>query len=145
MLDYYMERERSLMLQFFQTFSKHIHKYEFTSGNVFYDYTYTVKPNCASTFGEIKIRDFPIDKYDTYIIEAQKMNNLAKFVNKNYDVQYTNFFLNKNGTYDCIVFNIPYRVALYRKQGQENVIKKLWCNEKTYQSRVKKIEKDVVT
>lgn len=143
-LEKYTRNERNLMTQFFETFDEIVEAFQFTEGNVFYDYHYITSVSDPSIFGEIKVRSFPIEKYPDYIIELQKMNNLAKLVNDGFYVQFSNFFKNKNGTYDLIVFNITYRVQLYRKMGYENVVKRMYMNETTFKSRSKKVMKDVI-
>lgn len=143
-LQKFTDNERNLMTQFFKTFDENVEAYQFTEGNVFYDYHYITNVSDPSIFGEIKVRSFPIEKYPDYIIELQKLNNLTRLVNDGFDVQCANFFKNQNGTYDLIVFNIPYRVQLYREMGYEKVVKQMWMNETTFKSRSKKMMKDVI-
>lgn len=132
------------MKQLFKTYNQNLYAYKFTTGNCFYDYHYTLSATDPSIFGEIKVRDFSIDQYNTYIIELQKLNNLSKLSDNGYHVQYTNFFITPQGTYDAIVFDIPKRIKMYREKGIQNFVQRLWCNKATYRSRNNKTEKLVI-
>jgi len=145
-LAYYEKRERALGQQFFDTFSEKFFAYNFTNKNSFkgYDGTFLVNEIDPSTFFEIKVRDFPLNTYPDYILEAKKANTLSKITNKGFPVKYMNFFKNENGTYDLIVFDLTYRIQLWREQGIERVIQKKWMNAETFRSRNAKCEKEVI-
>ena len=139
---HYEQNENTLMKQFIDSF-KEITEHSFTTGRVAYDGWYKTSINDIPTVFEIKVRNTKIDQYPDYILQADKANSLAKFVNKGYNVKYINFFTNDTGTYDCIVFDINYRTELWRKQGMENVIEQKYMNAATYISN-QKIAKNVI-
>lgn len=143
-LNYYELRERSLATQLFEMFPE-IGNFNFTepSTNKSFDGTWTTIDSDVSTFFEVKCRNFPIDKYDEWIVEASKINSLAKWNNKNHPVFIIMFFQNPDNTYDAIIFNINFRIQVWRQQGIEKVIQKKWMNSFTCKSGPK-VMKEVI-
>jgi hypothetical protein len=142
-LNRYERNERALAAQMFNTFNKTIKAYKFTSGKICYDGYYITDDNDKEVIFEIKVRNTQIDQYPDYILQADKANNLSKWHNKGHQVKYINFFKNENGQYDAIIFDLSYRIELWRKQGYENVIEYKWMNNATYISN-QKIQKPVI-
>lgn len=143
-LNKYEENERILANNFFEYYKDKIYTHQFTPPKERkpYDGTYRVNIEDPSTFFEIKVRDFEFGKYPDYILEMKKLMSLSKIYDKGFSVEYWNFFNNKN-SYDLIIFNLDYRINLWRKQGK-SIIKKKWMNIRTFQSKQLKTLKDVV-
>ncbi len=126
-------------------FDNHQYKlYQFTppKSRSGYDGTFKINERDTSVFFETKVREFPLETYDTYIIEVRKANCLAKWMNKGFDVKYFNFFKN-NGGYDLIMFDLNQRIRVWRAMGQENVVEYKWMNQYTYK-KSGKIQKAVI-
>ena len=136
-LEYYEIRERNLTTQYFKTFSDDYYAYNFTEedSHTGYDGTYTHSETDPSTFFEVKVRSYPIEKYPDYIIEYRKVNSLATWYNTGYPVKYMNFFQNSDGTYGLIVFDLDYRIQQWRKMGIKNVVQKKWMRQYTCYDR----------
>lgn len=141
----FTDNEKKMMMQFFDTFGGNIENYEFTYGNCSWDGQFQDNIYKIPTVFETKVRNFNLHKYDTYIIEAQKLNNLAKHHNQGKKVKYFNFFKSKNGTYDLIIFNLSERIERWRENNTpiEEIIEKKWMNSATYRSK-EKVEKEVI-
>lgn len=141
----YEAAERTLAEKVFTDYGNKITAYEFSEpkDRKPYDGSYIINPNDPSIFIEIKVRSFPIDKYNEYILEMPKLQSLGKLNDKGYLVQYWNFFKNEDNTYDLIIFNLKWRIYLWRKLGP-SIIKRMWCNAQTFRSSERKTVKEVV-
>lgn len=135
--------ERKLGAQLFKGIST-IKSYYFTEGCVCFDGVIT-SDNDTTILFEIKVRQFDIDKYDSYILQVDKLKNLIKKSEKNnFDrIYYINFFKNETtGLYDFIIFNLSERIKEWKINKPEVQVR--WMNAATFKSTTDKIQKEVI-
>lgn len=69
---------------------------------------------------EIKVRNFSKNKYNDYLLEFDKLEQLYNFYKSGYDrIEYINFFNEGNGEYSCIIFDLKKRVKMWLKDGKK--------------------------
>jgi len=142
-LDKYESAERRLILQFFESNKEHLEKYAVTDPRLRrgYDAYYISKKHPETTsFLEAKVRNFPMAKYDNWILEVKKLQTLVKYCIGN--IYYINFFQEENGTYSAIFFNISKRIELWKTEGSIPS-KIIWMNNQTFKNNGK-IPKEVI-
>lgn len=142
----YENKERSLATQFIYSFSDKIKQAKFTPPNSYstWDMWYSTwnEPD-ASIIGEVKVRSFEYTKYPDYILQVDKLKNLIKQMKLGHKIQYLNFFLNQDGYYDLIVFNLTKRVEQWKKDGHiPTQIKRMAAA--TFKSKYERVDKEVV-
>jgi len=145
-LSKYEKHERDLGTYFIHSFPKEIKQAAFTPPNSYstWDMWYSTweQPD-VSIINEIKVRNFEYTKYPDYILEVGKIKNLMKMYKQGKPINYINFFKNKKGFYDCIVFNLSARVKKWKKDNHiPTIIKSM--NAATFKSKYDKVEKEVV-
>lgn len=144
-LNKYEKAERELGTLFCYSFADKIKQAAHTPPNSYatYDMWYcTFKEPDVSTIVEIKVRNFDVDKYDSFIIEKNKLKNLLKQVKEGKHSIYLNFFKNENGYYDAIAFDVEKRIPEWKVNGLP--IENKWMNSATFRSTTKKVEKEVI-
>lgn len=143
MLNFYENQERTLTKGFFDQKGFTLYNFTEPGSKRGWDGTYKLFERDTSTFFEVKTRNFPVSKYPDYILEARKALSLSNWHNKGFTTNYFNFFINSDGTYDLIIFNIQCRINLWRQQGEEKVIVWRWLPEFTYK-KSNKIQKAII-
>jgi len=139
----YELRERELTVQLFDSLSW-IKSYSFTSGPVFYDGIAISQDDRKAIF-EIKVRNFPIDKYPDYFLEVSKFKNLyAGAERTGHKLLYINYFITDDpGRWDYVVFNLSRRIEEWKITGAP-ATERIRMNRKTFVSTYDKIYKDVI-
>jgi hypothetical protein len=139
----YKTKERKYAEELFKIMPD-IKSYTFTEGKICYD-TEIILNNDVKILGEIKIRQFDIHKYDSYILEVAKLISLIKKYKKmgSDRIYYINFF---KGEYDgiktFIIFDLTPRIEIW-KTIRPKIYKK-YMNRETFKSTEDKISKDVI-
>lgn len=121
-----------------------IKEYEFTTGRVCYDSLVTTKDN-KKIIVEIKVRRFKREKYNTYILQVDKLQNLIKRANKlNLDqIRYINFFETDNpAVVEFIIFDLTPRIKEWTKHPPK--VEVIPMNVETWKSTENKIYKQVI-
>lgn len=121
-----------------------IKSYYFSTGHTCFDGVITTIKETNILF-EIKVRQFDINKYDTYILEVDKLLNLIKKAKKNSFkiIYYINFFKNEEtGLYDFLIFNLTERIR--RWKTVKPLVERRWMNAQTYLSTTNKVLKEVI-
>jgi hypothetical protein len=143
-LSNYETAERYYATELFNRFDS-IKEYSFTSGRICFD-TLIVKKDETRILGEIKVRNFPIKLYNTYILELGKLRGLINRANQNKcsRIYYINFFLNEtHPTYrDCIIFDLTPRLIEWKTNPPK--VEHKYMNRMTCVSTTNKISKDVI-
>jgi len=139
----YEKNERYLADKLFSSINT-IEEYSFSSGKVCYDFIVKLKSG-IKILGEIKVRNFKIDKYDDYILEVDKLVRLINVMKKyNFDrIYYINFFeTDYEIAKDFIIFNLTERLKEWKVNKPK--IEKRLMNYETYKSTDVKVFKDVI-
>ena len=139
----YELRERALTRELFDNLPW-IKSYSFTSGPVFYDGIAISQDDRKAIF-EIKVRDFPIDKYPDYFLEVAKFRNLyAGAERTGHKLLYINYFSTEEPErWDYIVFNLSRRIEEWKVNGAP-ATERIRMNRKTFVSTYDKIYKDII-
>jgi hypothetical protein len=140
----YETAERVLLLQFFEQNEDKLERYSVTDPKQrkAYDAWYTPKKDPSNTsFLEAKVRNFSIDKYDSWFLELKKLQNLVRYTIGN--IYYINFFPSEKGTYDAIFFNISKRLENWKSAGAIPT-QQIWMNSQTFKSTKQKENKEVI-
>jgi len=141
-LDDYETKERYYATKLFK-YIPEIIDFTFTSGRICYDCI--IKTVDKTILGEIKIRNFGINKYNTYILEVEKLLGLCKKAHKDkFDrIYYVNFFESEHpNNKDFIIFNLLPRIKEWKINSPK--IEQKYMNAKTYISDDYKIIKNVI-
>lgn len=138
----YESQERKLTEHLLNTFNN-IESYQLV--NCKYCYDFWMKLNNKFYLGEVKVRDFKIDKYDTYFFETEKLNNLVMTAKvKKLGIVYINYFkTHEPYTWNYIIFNINARIREWGIKGAPEV-NCIYMNDKTFVSKNNKIPKFVI-
>ena len=142
-LEKFEKNERLLATRLFDHIPT-IKSYEFTSGKIAYDTSIELQ-NGMKILGEIKVRNFDVDAYPTYILQVDKLVSLIKRAKTNgYDlIYYLNFFNNPNPTLrSFIVFNLSKRIEIWKVEKPKVEIR--YMNAATFASTTYKIPKEVI-
>lgn len=139
----YELRERALTSQLFDNLPW-IKSYSFTSGPVFYDGIAISQDDRKAIF-EIKVRDFPIDKYPDYFLEVAKFRNLYSGAERTgHKLLYINYFItDEPDKWEYIVFNLSRRIDEWKVNGAP-ATERIRMNRRTFVSTNDKIYKDVI-
>jgi hypothetical protein len=141
-LDKYQTMERLLTGCLLSRF-KNIQSYQLVNARLCYD-AY-MKMNDRTYLIEVKVRQFEIDKYDSYFLEMAKLNNLQTSAKAgNLGILYINYFKTEDPEiYDYIIFNMDARFKEWAK-GNTPAIQTISMNERTFVSTDSKIPKFVI-
>ena len=141
-LNAYESKERFLAQKLFNCIPT-IREYQFSTGHVAYDTIISLKDN-TTILGEIKVRQFDVNNYSTYILQVDKLISLCNRAKKsNFDrIYYINFFESGERNPDFIIFNLTPRIKEW--QTNKPIIETKWMNAETYKSTVNKIPKQVI-
>jgi len=139
----YTDNEKYLTSALFNHFET-IENYEFTTGNVCYDVIVNLK-NGTKIMGEIKVRDFELDKYPDYILQVDKLINLGKRAKELgfHKIYYINFFKTQTPAIkEFIIFNLSARIKLWKVTPP--IVQEKYMNAATFQSKSYKVPKKVI-
>jgi len=122
---------------------RNIESYHLVNARLCYD-AY-MKMNGKTYLIEVKVRQFEIDKYDSYFLEMAKLNNLQISAKAgNLGILYINYFKTEDpNTYDYIIFNMNARFKEWAS-GSIPPVQTISMNEKTFVSTEDKIPKFVI-
>lgn len=141
-LHYYESRERILTKQLLQELPnvKTIH-FTTEEERKFYDGWYTTKDGHTVYF-EVKVRDFEINKYNDWIMEEHKLNNLIKLSTQGL-VLYINIFkTDREDEYSAILFSINGRLNEWDRNGIP--VEEKYMAKQTFRGRENKCTKRVI-
>ena len=139
----YERNERYLGEQLFKRLPT-IKEYEFTSGRICYDSLVTTTEN-KHILVEIKVRRFRRERYNTYILQVDKLQNLIKRAEKMKleEIRYINFFESDNpAKVEFIIFNLSERIKQWQKKPPK--VEKMKMNIETWKSEDVKALKDII-
>ena len=137
-LNSYEIKERLLTRNLFYG-SRLVSDLKFTEPGSFSTYDGEFNFNGTRVVFEVKCRDFSIDKFDSWIMQADKLRNLSKH---ECQTVYINYFTTPTeGCYSAILFNITKRLQAWKNNIPYTT---MTMNDATFKSRTKKIEKNVI-
>jgi hypothetical protein len=104
-----------------------------------------MKLNDKTYLGEIKVRSFNINQYDTYFLETAKLNNLLESAKiRDLGIVYVNFFKTEEyNKWDYIIFNLKARTNKWNKDNSP-VVEYIPMNTRTFVDSVNKTSKYVI-
>ena len=121
-----------------------IKEYEFTSGRICFDSLVTTTEN-KHILVEIKVRRFRRERYNTYILQVDKLQNLIKRAEKMKleEIRYINFFESDNpAKVEFIIFNLSERIKQWQKKPPK--VEQMKMNVETWKSEDVKALKDII-
>ena len=77
--------------------------------------------NGHKNYFEIKVRYFSQSKYNSFMIERQKVESLVPLHKEGYTVWYINFFLEDDGNYSVICFNLSQWLEANRNSKEDDI------------------------
>jgi len=136
--------ERKLATKLFEKFPT-IQSYSFSQGRVAFD-TIFITGEGIKVIGEIKVRNFSVNKYSDYILQVDKVQGIYKraLLNNCKRIYYINFFKNpeRPDVIEFIVFNLTPRIAVWKINRP--VVEKRMMNAQTCDPTSGKMIKDVI-
>ena len=139
----YERNERYLGEELFKRL-KTVKEYQFTSGRICYDSLVTNTEN-KHILVEIKVRRFRRERYNTYILQVDKLQNLIKRAEKMKleEIRYINFFeSDETNKVEFIIFNLSERIKQWQKKPPK--VEKMKMNIETWKSEDVKALKDII-
>lgn len=121
-----------------------IKEFDFTTGRICYDSVVTTTED-KKIIVEIKVRKFKREKYNTYILQVDKLQNLIKRAQKlNLDqIRYVNFFeCDDPSQVEFIIFDLTPRIKAWQKHPPK--VETIPMNSETWKSTEYKVYKQVI-
>lgn len=121
--------------------NKCITNLEFTPPNSYARYDGTFLMNNVPCMFEVKVRNFPYTKYNSWILQLDKYKGLIQYANT-HALLYINYFTtNEPDVYSAIIFNISKR---YKQWGNNPPVETMTMNDATFKSTTNKVDKTVI-
>lgn len=138
----YEFKERQLTDKLLKNFNN-IEQYKLINARLCYDFWMQIKGQIY--LGEVKVRNFTIDKYDNYFIETEKLNNLLMSAKiKNLGIVYVNYFKTDSPeNWNWILFNLRERANKWNKDNIPSV-EFIEMNDRTFVSTENKRHKLII-